>query len=469
MAGQQEVPSLRTIYPEDVKSLPGPVELDQDTHAKTLSIVQKVKEGGEKEVLKFAWQFKELKEGESKYVFSRGDLEVAFKALPIDQQSLLERTAARINKFAESQRASRKATEVAIEGGCAGQTVEPVKRAGCYAPGGRYPLPSSVLMTACTARVAGVAEVVVASPRPSPVTMGAAYVAGADCLLAVGGAHAIAAMAYGVESVAACDIIVGPGNKYVAAAKNIVNGLCGIDMVAGPSEVLVIADATAKPEIVAADLLAQAEHDTEARPMLVTPDAQVIANVNAALKKQLAVLPTRDVAIPAVKNGFAVLVPDMSAAVAVSDSISPEHLEICTADAQKVANSCMSYGGLFIGSMAAEVLGDYGAGPNHTLPTSATAKYTGGLSVHTFLRIRTWMRIDDQEAAQAQVADSIALARLEGLEGHARAAEYRLLNGEPSVKKQRLSSADSSFEACVERTRKGWWVREASSANPKMS
>jgi len=281
-------------------------------------------------------------------------------------------------------------------------------------------------MTVSTAVVAGVSKVVVASPRPSEVTKGAAYVAGADCLLAVGGAHAIAAMAYGVGIDEPCDIIVGPGNKWVTAAKSIVNGVCGIDMLAGPSEVLVVADASADPELVAADLLAQAEHDVEARAILVTTDSSVVKNVNRALRKQLSVLPTRNVAISAVQKSFAVLVPDMSAAVSVVNKLAPEHLEIQTENSQEVADACKSFGGLFIGHLAAEVLGDYGAGPNHVLPTGCTGKYTGGLSVHTFLRLRTWMRIDDAEASGKVVEDCIALARLEGLEGHARAAECRL-------------------------------------------
>jgi len=442
MASEQEMPELPIISPQDVKStIPETLEPGGKVYTTAKSLIDEVKTGGEQALLNIAWKFKDLPQGDTKYVLNRQDMEKGFKTLPVDQQALLERTASRIKKFAQAQRDSVNVMQMPLEGGMGGQTVEPVKRAGCYAPGGRYPLPSSVLMTACTARVAGVSEVVVASPRPSPVTIGAAYVAGADCLLAVGGAHAVAAMAYGVGSLGPCDIIVGPGNQYVTAAKGIVNGVCGIDMMAGPSEVLVIADETANPEVVAADLLAQAEHDVEARPILVTTDAKVIANVNAALKRQLAVLPTREVAIPAVRNGFAVLVPDIAAAVAITDKIAPEHLEIQTADSQKVADSCNSYGGLFIGHAAAEVLGDYGAGPNHVLPTSFTAKYTGGLSVHTFLRIRTWMRIDDQIAAQEVVSDSVALARLEGLEGHARAAELRLsgaTNGSPA-KKQRTA------------------------------
>jgi len=439
-AGNEDIPGLRVIRPEEIEEQDfEPVE--PRAREQALEIIQAVRQEREEGLLKQAWRFKELPEGERKFVLSREELRGAFEALPSEQRELLERTAERIRAFAKAQLASVRPVEVDIAGGRAGQTVEPVRRAGCYAPGGRYPLPSSVLMTACTACTAGVAEVVVASPCPSEVTKAAAYVAGAGCLLTIGGAQAIAAMAYGV-GVTACDIIVGPGNKWVTAAKSIVNGICGIDMLAGPSEVLVIADGAADPEVLAADLLAQAEHDVEARPILVTPERSVVERVNEALRRQLAVLPTRDVAIPAVRKGFAVLTKDMAAAVDAANRIAPEHLEVQTKNSQEVSNSCKSFGGLFIGQLAAEVLGDYGAGPNHVLPTSCTAKYTGGLSVHTFLRLRTWMRIDDGEAAQQQVRDSVALARLEGLEGHARAAERRLAaapgNG-AEAKKQRTA------------------------------
>jgi phosphoribosyl-ATP pyrophosphohydrolase/phosphoribosyl-AMP cyclohydrolase/histidinol dehydrogenase len=433
MPGGEEMPVLRKITPEEVEELTfEPV--DPKAREQALAIITDVKDNGEEALLKCAWKFGEIPQNSRKIIIARDELKTAFESLPVDQQGVLERTAARIRAFAEAQRSSIKEVEVPIDGGHAGQVVVPVDRAGCYAPGGRYPLPSSVLMTACTARVAGVPNVVVASPRPSDVTRAAAYVAGADCLLAIGGAHAIAAMAHGI-GVPPCDIIVGPGNKWVTAAKSIVSGICGIDMLAGPSEVLVIADGTADPEVIASDLLAQAEHDVEARPILVTPEASVVGTVNAALSRQLATLPTRDVAIPAVRQGFAVLTPSMEAAIAVTNKIGPEHLEVQTKNFQEVSDALKSFGGLFIGGMAAEVLGDYGAGPNHVLPTSCTAKYTGGLSVHTFLRIRTWMRIDDQEAAQQLVKDATALARLEGLEGHARAAEQRLC----SAKRQKVS------------------------------
>jgi histidinol dehydrogenase len=283
-------------------------------------------------------------------------------------------------------------------------------------------------MTAVTARAAGCETVILASPRPAPITKAAAHIANADLFLCVGGAQAIATMAYGIEGVVPrCDMICGPGNKWVTAAKSLVNGKCGIDMLAGPSEVLVICDETANAKVVAADLIAQAEHDVVARAILLSTDSDMIENVDKEVHAQIEALPepNRSTALEALKQSFAVQCDSIEHCVAISDAIAPEHLEIQTKDAEKVGKACGNYGGLFVGEHAAEVLGDYGAGPNHTLPTGGTGRYTGGLSVFNFLRIRTWMRVDDAKASQGMVEDSIVMARLEGLEGHARAAEAR--------------------------------------------
>jgi len=382
----------------------------------------------------------------SSYVVSRQQCEEAFDSLSEEERGTLLRIHGRIKAFAEAQRGSVTDVEVDIPGGKAGHTVSPCRAAGCYAPGGRYPLPSSVLMTVVTARAAGCPYVVLASPRPAPITLAAAHVAGADVVLCVGGAQAIGCMAYGIDAydgeagaipaVPACDVIVGPGNKWVTAAKSIVNGHCGIDMLAGPSEVLVIADRTADAEIVAADLIAQAEHDVVARAILVSTDEEVINKVDKEVESQVECLPepNRSTAMEALKQSFSVLCKDMDECIAMSDRLAPEHLEIQTENSQEVGERCANYGGLFIGTHAAEVLGDYGAGPNHTLPTGGTGRYTGGLSVFNFLRIRTWMRIDNKEDSQKMVEDSVRMARLEGLEGHARAAEARSLSMTPAYK-----------------------------------
>ena len=418
---------LKLVTPDEVTGMAfDPVDPVARTQA--AAILQEVREKGVDGLIDVAVRLKDIETRESKLVYDRADLERAFFELPEEERGVLERTAQRIRTFAVAQRNAVTEMTVAIPGGQAGHYIAPVAVAGCYAPGGRYPLPSSVLMTAVTARTAGVRTVWVASPRPALATLAAAHVAGADGLLVVGGAQAIGAMAYGVGPIPACDVIVGPGNKWVTAAKSLVAGICAIDMLAGPSEVLVIADESCNPETVAADLLAQAEHDTEARPILVSTSAAVISKVNDCLMKQLAVLPTGATAAEAVKKGFACLCPDMASAIRISDIIGPEHLEVHTEDAVGVSKKCSSYGAVFIGTVSAEVLGDYGAGPNHVLPTCGTARYTGGLSVFTFLRIRTWMNITAGASGDAQemIGDAVKLARIEGLEGHARAAECRL-------------------------------------------
>jgi phosphoribosyl-ATP pyrophosphohydrolase/phosphoribosyl-AMP cyclohydrolase/histidinol dehydrogenase len=263
-----------------------------------------------------------------------------------------------------------------------------MERAGCYAPGGRFPLPSSVLMTAVTARAAGVPSIWVASPKPTPITLAACAVAGADSLLAVGGAQAIAALSYGTENIPACDAIVGPGNRWVTAAKQLVSGLVAIDMLAGPSELVVLADESADPSVIAADLLAQAEHDPDAFATLVTVDPKLIEQVNIELCKQLKTLPTAEIAKEALTHSFAILADNYTSAAQICDELAPEHLEVIVTHPEQVIKMLNHYGALFIGSGAAEVFGDYGAGPNHVLPTGQTARICGGLSVFNFLRIR---------------------------------------------------------------------------------
>ena len=401
------------------------IAVDRRTLVAAAEIVDAVRIDGETAVRRFGERFGEVSAGDA-LVIERLTLENSFKSLPTAERELLERTAERIEIFANAQRRSLSEVTVEIDGGRAGQQISPVGRAGCYAPGGRYPLPSSVLMTAVTARVAGVDSVVVASPRPTMVTLAAAAVAGADGVLVVGGAHAVAAMAYGFEGFQPCDVVVGPGNKWVTAAKQLVSSSVGIDMLAGPSELIVLADETADAVTVAADLLAQAEHDPEALPVLVTTSEAFAVAVESEVHRQLVDLPTRGVAGVALENGSIVVVPDIGAAVSVCDRLAPEHLQVMTREPGQVAARLNHWGGLFIGGDSAEVFGDYGSGPNHTLPTGSVARYRGGLSVFDFLRVRTWLEIDDSCAAQQLTEDAVTLARLEGLEAHARAAERRL-------------------------------------------
>lgn len=418
------------LSPEEVRSIER-YAVDGETLAGATEIVEAVRNGGDTELLRLA---KELDgfSGDGPLLLGPAELETARASIPKEDLAVLERTAARIRTFAEAQLGSLSGLDVAIDGGSAGHRVDAVDRAGCYAPGGRYPLPSSVLMTAVTARVAGVKSVWVASPRPSPVTLAAAAVAGADGVLAVGGAQAIAALAFGVGGVEPCDVVVGPGNRWVTAAKQVLAGRVGIDMLAGPSELVVLADDSADAAVVAADLLAQAEHDPDALPVLVTTSKDFAEAVADELAAQLEDLPTRPVAEAALAKGFCVVAGDLDEAIALCERLAPEHLQVMTASADAVADRLRGWGGLFIGSMSAEVLGDYGAGPNHTLPTGGVARFQGGLSVLDFVRVHTWLRLDDGDGARQTVEDSIRLARMEGLEAHARAAERRLPPGRPT-------------------------------------
>jgi len=415
---------LRRVAIEDARrAVRGAV--DRDTLAAAAAIVDQVRDGGEPSLRELAERFGDRAPGEP-LVVGRAALEEALAARPAAERALLERAAGRIREFAAAQLDALRPLDVPVPGGRAGHRITPVARAGCYAPGGRFPLPSSVLMTAVPARVAGVPEVWVASPRPAPVTLAAAAVAGADALLAVGGAHAVAALAYGAGPVPPCDVVVGPGNRWVTAAKKLVAGDVGIDMLAGPSELVVLADTGADPATVAADLLAQAEHDPDALPVLVTTDAGLADAVDRELEAQLAALPTRDTAAAALGNGFCVVASDLDAAVALCDRLAPEHLQVLTAEPREVAARLSRWGGLFVGHAAAEVLGDYGIGPNHTLPTGGVARFQGGLSPLDFVRVHTWLEAAPGDALDDVVRDAAALARLEGLEAHARSAERRL-------------------------------------------
>ena len=388
-------------------------------------IVDAVRTRGETAVREYAERFGEIAAGGPLFV-DRAALDRARAALAVEDRARLERVAERIRVFAVAQKRALGAVTVTVPGGTAGHWIAPLERAGCYAPGGRYPLPSSVLMTAVTARTAGVKEIWVASPKPGPITLAAAAIAGADGVLAAGGAHAIAALAFGAGPIPPSDVVVGPGNRYVTAAKQLVASRVAIDMLAGPTELVIFADATASPATIAADLLAQAEHDVDALPILVSLDAALTDRVEAELARQLAVLPTAPVASQALAKGGVVAVATIEEGIAACDALAPEHLELCLRDADVLAPRLTHFGALFIGSAAAEVLGDYGAGPNHVLPTGGTARSTGGLSVYTFLRVRTWLRIDDCAAARPLVEDAAWFGRVEGLEAHARSAETRL-------------------------------------------
>ncbi len=381
------------------------------------AIVEDVHQRGEAAVREHAVRLGDISEDESLFACPE-ELAAAQASLPPADIELLERTKSRIQTFAEAQRNCIADLSISIQGGHAGHTILPVERAGCYAPGGRFPLPSSLLMTAVTAQVAGVQEIIVATPKPAPVMLAAARVAGVERVLKIGGAQAIAALAYAAGEIPKCDAIVGPGNRYVTAAKQLVAGYVAIDMLAGPSELLVIADDAASADVCAADLLAQAEHDVDAVPMLICMSEQFAMRVEKAIDKQLRSLPAADTARSALENGFVFIVRDQTEAAGASNRIAPEHLHLNLIDPDPFLFK--SYGSLFVGAKSAEVFGDYGAGPNHTLPTGGTARSFSGLSVFNFLRMPTWLELEDPALIARDVA---RLARLESLEGHARAAE----------------------------------------------
>ena len=391
-----------------------------ETISEAALIVEDVRLRGEEALREHAERLGDIGPGEP-MVLERGQLETALNTVGDEAKGVLERVGQRIRAFAESQRQTVLDLDVEVTGGKAGHNWIPVASVGAYAPGGRYPLPSSVLMTVVPARVAGVDSVWLASPRPTQVTLAAAAIAGADGLLAVGGAQAIAALAFGTVT-PPCDLVVGPGNRWVTAAKKYLFGEIGIDGLAGPSEILVIADDTADPELVGADLLAQAEHDDDAVPMLVTTSQNLANAVEEAIGRQLSDLPTSETASRALENGFCLIVGSLEEASSMSNRLAPEHLALHVDDPGSLLARLRSYGSVFVGSGTAEAFADYGVGPNHVLPTGGGARYQSGLSVLTYLRSPTWTALDDPTLL---IEDTVLLARLEGLEAHARAAQFR--------------------------------------------
>jgi phosphoribosyl-ATP pyrophosphohydrolase/phosphoribosyl-AMP cyclohydrolase/histidinol dehydrogenase len=391
-----------------------------ETLSEAAVIVEDVRLRGEQALREHAERLGDIGPGEP-MVLEGGQLEDALETVGDEARGVLERVAQRIQAFAECQRETLQDLDLEVTGGRAGHKWIPVASVGAYAPGGRYPLPSSVLMTGIPARVAGVDSVWVASPRPTPVTVAAAAVAGADGLLAVGGAQAIAALAFGTVT-PPCDLVVGPGNRWVTAAKKYLFGEIGIDGLAGPSEILVIADDSADAELVGADLLAQAEHDDDAVPMLVTTSRNLADEVDQAIGRQLSDLPTSATATRALQNGFCLIVTSLEEAAPLSNRIAPEHLALHVDDPGSLIAELRSYGSVFVGRGSAEAFADYGVGPNHVLPTGGGARFQSGLSVLTYLRSPTWTALDDPDPL---IEDTVLLARLEGLEAHARAAQLR--------------------------------------------
>ena len=355
-------------------------------------------------------------------------LEQAWDAIPEAWRTALEQAARRIRTYAGRQKMeSWSYTE--DDGTLLGQQVTPLDRAGLYVPGGKAAYPSSVLMNAIPAKVAGVGEIIMVAPTPggevNGLVLAAAHVSGVDRVFAIGGAQAVAALAYGTGTVPAVDKIVGPGNIYVATAKRAVFGRVGIDMIAGPSEILVVCDGRTDPDWIAMDLFSQAEHDEDAQSILICPDADFIARVKASIHRLLPEMERREIIETALRErGALIRVRDLDEAAEVVNRIAPEHLELSVADPGALVKNIRHAGAIFMGRHTAEALGDYCAGPNHVLPTSGTARFSSPLGVYDFQKRSSLIMAS--AAGAARLADTASvLARGEGLTAHARSAEYR--------------------------------------------
>ncbi|MEW7975194.1 MAG: histidinol dehydrogenase [Candidatus Thiodiazotropha endolucinida] len=364
-----------------------------------------------------------------------GDLEIrldrlqqAWNTIPTAQREALELSASRVRAYAEHQiMDSWSYTEP--DGTLLGQQVTPLDRVGLYVPGGKAAYPSSVLMNAIPAKVAGVAELIMVVPTPdgelNELVLAAAHVSGVDRVFAIGGAQAVAALAYGTESVPPVDKIVGPGNIYVATAKRAVFGQVGIDMVAGPSEILIICDGKTDPDWIAMDLFSQAEHDEDAQSILLSPDTAFLQQVSDSIDKLLPTMERQEIIATALRvRGALIHVKDMEEAVEVANHIAPEHLELSVADPQALVKQIRHAGAVFMGRYTAEAMGDYCAGPNHVLPTSRTARFSSPLGVYDFQK-RSSLIMASAEGADNLARTSSIMARGEGLTAHARSAEYR--------------------------------------------
>lgn len=388
---------------------------DAETDRRVAEIVAGVRAHGDEALLRYARTFDRL---EGDIEIPRKEMMTAARTVPAPVRKAIRTAARNIRAVAKRQVPRSWKTRIA-----AGVTVEqrivPLDRVGCYVPGGRYPLPSSLLMTAIPAAAAGVREIVVVCPRPDAVVMAAALEAGASRLFRLGGAHAIAALAYGTESVPRVDKIVGPGNRFVAAAKALVASDCGIDFYAGPTEILIVAS-RGSADWIAADLIAQAEHDPDARAILITPNRKLAQQVSDAVERQM---PSDGPARESLARHGAVIVTNSAReAMQLANLNAPEHLVL---DDEKLANQVRNAGSVFVGPWTAQVAGDYAIGSNHVLPTAGAARVRGGLSGADFVRQITVQRLTAK--GLRTIAPSVmALARAEGLEGHARSIEIRV-------------------------------------------
>jgi len=403
---------------------------DLEIHQRVLEIIANVKKNGDSALIEYTNRFdrRQVNSG-AELELNRDALQQAWNSLPAEQAQALQTAADRVRAYAEHQKMqSWQFTEA--DGTLLGQKVTPLDRAGLYVPGGKAAYPSSVLMNAIPAKVAGVGELVMVVPTPAgetnPLVLAAAFVAGVDRVFTIGGAQAVAALAYGTETIPAVDKIVGPGNIYVATAKKLVFGQVGIDMIAGPSEILIICDGKTNPDWIAMDLFSQAEHDENAQSILISDDAGFLDKVEASINKLLPEMERADIIRTSLTGrGAFIKVPDLSSAAEVANRIAPEHLELSIADPEALCAQIRNAGAIFMGRYTAEALGDYCAGPNHVLPTSSTARYSSPLGVYDFQKRSSLINCSAAGASQLGKIASV-LARGESLTAHARSAEYRI-------------------------------------------
>ena len=405
---------------------------DKAVNERVDQILQQVREQGDAAVVELTNRFDATNASTmADLELSQARLQQALEAITPEQRIALETAAERVRDYHEKQLATSWQYEEA-DGTLLGQQVTAMDRVGIYVPGGKAAYPSSVLMNAMPAKVAGVEEIIMVVPTPQGVinemVLAAAAIAGVTRVFTIGGAQAVAALAYGTETVPAVDKIVGPGNIYVATAKRAVFGLVGIDMIAGPSEILVICDGETDPDWVAMDLFSQAEHDEDAQPILIATSGDYIDQVEASIAKLLPTMERRDIIAASMMNrALLIEVADLDEAAQISNRIAPEHLELSVADPTAMLPKIRHAGAIFMGRYTAEALGDYCAGPNHVLPTSGTARFSSPLGVYDFQKRSSLIMFSAEGASEMGKVASV-LARGEGLTAHARSAEYRILD-----------------------------------------
>ena len=409
------------------------MEQDAAIEERVAAILADVQQRGDAAVLEYTARFDGLNAPDlAALELTQAELQAAFDSLPEGQKTALTEAAARVRSYHEAQ---KQATGQSwsyrdADGTLLGQKVTPLDRVGIYVPGGKAAYPSSVLMNAIPAQVAGVAEIIMVVPTPkgekNPLVLAAAYIAGVTRGFTIGGAQAVAALAYGTATIPKVDKITGPGNAYVASAKKRVFGHVGIDMIAGPSEILVLADGSTPAEWVAMDLFSQAEHDELAQSILLCPDADYIAAVQRAIDRLLPEMPRAAIIAKSLSDrGALIHTRSMEEACAISNRIAPEHLEVSSRDPHRWEPLLKHAGAIFLGAYTSESLGDYCAGPNHVLPTSGTARFSSPLGVYDFQKRSSLIEVSEQ-GAQTLGRIASVLAHGEGLQGHARAAEMRL-------------------------------------------